>query len=172
GGDGARRTVGRRHQLVYPGFEGVEVRPGGPSIIPGRAALHLQFRDPELARLDALEARVDELMTAADGAPCAVTAERSTTPVAPAAMDDGLQRHLAAAAERWSESGWQAMPSAAVHDAMFLAQVMPAGMLFVPSIGGVSHDFAEDTNEADIVRGARALASAAESILAEGTNPK
>ncbi|MEL7158096.1 MAG: hydantoinase/carbamoylase family amidase, partial [Actinomycetota bacterium] len=41
----------------------VEVRPGGQSIIPGRAALHLQFRDPELARLDALEARVDELMT-------------------------------------------------------------------------------------------------------------
>jgi N-carbamoyl-L-amino-acid hydrolase len=38
-------------------------------------------------------------------------------------------------------------------------------MLFVPSIGGVSHDFSEDTADDDIVRGAQVLASAAASVL-------
>jgi N-carbamoyl-L-amino-acid hydrolase len=60
------------------------------------------------------------------------------------------------------------MPSAAIHDAMFLAQVMPAGMLFIPSIKGISHDFAEDTNEEDIVRGCQVMATSVASILMDG----
>ncbi|MEM9134580.1 MAG: hydantoinase/carbamoylase family amidase [Actinomycetota bacterium] len=147
------------------------VHPGGASIIPGRAELHVQFRDPDLAVLDAFEETLHALVAGADGSPCAVTAVRSNAPVAPAAMDPGLQDHLAGAAERWSESGWTRMPSAAVHDAMFLAEVMPAGMLFVPSIGGISHDFAEDTAEDDIVRGCRVMATATESILTGATSP-
>ena len=45
------------------------------------------------------------------------------------------------------------MPSGAGHDAQILASRVPAGMLFVPSIGGISHHWAEDTAEADIVLG-------------------
>lgn len=149
----------------------VRIHPGGASIIPGRTELHLQFRDPDLTMLDTLEAEVHRLVAAADGAPCAITAVPSTTPVTPAVMDADLQEHLAVAAERWSESGWSRLPSAAVHDAMFLAEVMPAGMLFVPSIGGISHDFAEDTHEADIVRGCQTLATAAASILVGAQSP-
>jgi N-carbamoyl-L-amino-acid hydrolase len=52
------------------------------------------------------------------------------------------------------------MPSGAGHDAMILARRMPAGMLFVPSIGGRSHDISEDTSEADIRRGLRVFAKA------------
>jgi len=40
-------------------------------------------------------------------------------------------------------------------------------MLFIPSIGGISHDFAEDSREEDIVRGCEIAADAAASILAE-----
>lgn len=147
------------------------LHPGGASIIPGRAELHVQFRDPELDVLDTFEATVRALVAEADGRPCRVSAAAPNAPVAPAAMDPGLQEHLAGAAARWSESGWSRLPSAAVHDAMFLAEVMPTGMLFVPSIGGISHDFAEDTAEDDIVRGCRALATAAESILTRATSP-
>jgi len=141
--------------------------PGASSIIPGRAELHLQFRDPELARLDLFEqiARqlVDE-MNAADTV--TVVVESSGTPVAPAVMAPDFQAHLAQAAEQNVANAWQRMPSAAVHDAMFLAQRMPTGMLFVPSIGGISHDFAEDTAESDLVAGCQVLAEAAASILA------
>jgi N-carbamoyl-L-amino-acid hydrolase len=41
-----------------------------------------------------------------------------------------------------------------------MACLMPAAMVFVPSIGGISHDFAEDTNEEDLIIGLRVLADA------------
>ena len=82
-----------------------------------------------------------------------------------APMDPGLQDHLAAAAERHAPGGWMRMPSGAAHDAQVLARRVPSAMLFVPSIGGISHDFAEDTAEADIALGCQVLASAAASLL-------
>ena len=54
------------------------------------------------------------------------------------------------------------------HDAAVLAERMPAAMLFVPSLGGVSHHWSEDTKEADIVLGAQDFAEAAHRILAAG----
>ena len=53
------------------------------------------------------------------------------------------------------------MPSGAGHDAQVLATIMPAGMLFVPSIGGVSHHWTEDTADADIVTGAESSSTPA-----------
>ena len=57
------------------------------------------------------------------------------------------------------------MPSAAGHDPMVLAHHLPCAMLFIPSIGGVSHDFAEDSHDDDIVLGCQVLADASTSIL-------
>ena len=56
--------------------------------------------------------------------------------------------------------------SAAGHDAQYVARVMPAGMLFVPSIGGVSHHWSEDTRDEDIALGFRVYAEAADALLA------
>ena len=47
-----------------------------------------------------------------------------------------------------------------MHDATNVARLMPVSMLFVPSIGGISHDFSEDTDEADLVTGLNTLARA------------
>jgi N-carbamoyl-L-amino-acid hydrolase len=60
------------------------------------------------------------------------------------------------------------MPSGAGHDAQILANVMPAGMMFIPSIGGISHHWSEDSDEADIVIGGQVLATAVGDILAKG----
>jgi N-carbamoyl-L-amino-acid hydrolase len=57
------------------------------------------------------------------------------------------------------------MPSGAGHDAQVIATRIPSCMVFVPSIAGISHDFAEDTSEDDIALGCQVAASAAESIL-------
>ena len=57
------------------------------------------------------------------------------------------------------------MPSGAGHDAMIVGRLAPAAMLFVPSIGGRSHDILEDTDEADIRRGLRVFASAVKTTL-------
>ena len=143
------------------------VDPGAPSIIPGRAQLHLQFRDPDRAVLELLVAAVEEQAAAADRTgPVGVEVVPAGTPIDPADMDPVLQEHLARAAAAHAPERWRRMPSAAVHDAMFLAEVMPSAMLFVPSIDGISHDFAENTADEDIVRGAQVMATAVAGALA------
>jgi N-carbamoyl-L-amino-acid hydrolase len=52
------------------------------------------------------------------------------------------------------------MSSGALHDATNVARLMPVALLFVPSIGGISHAFEEDTHEADLVTGLSVLAQA------------
>jgi N-carbamoyl-L-amino-acid hydrolase len=49
------------------------------------------------------------------------------------------------------------LPSGAGHDAQMLARVCPTGMIFVPSVGGISHNPSEHTEAADIVAGAEVL---------------
>jgi N-carbamoyl-L-amino-acid hydrolase len=49
------------------------------------------------------------------------------------------------------------LPSGAGHDAQMLARVCPTGMVFVPSVGGISHNPAEHTDPADITAGADVL---------------
>ena len=146
----------------------ITLDPGANSIIPGRAEMVLQFRDPEAARMDAMEAKVHELAADADAAgPVKVEAATQGDNVEPVAMDEALLRHIDAAADQHAPGKWMRMPSGAGHDAQVFALCMPSAMLFVPSINGVSHDFAEDTAEADIVLGCQVLATAAGSILRE-----
>jgi N-carbamoyl-L-amino-acid hydrolase len=57
------------------------------------------------------------------------------------------------------------LPSGAGHDAQTLALVMPAAMLFVPSIEGKSHVFDEDTSDADLVLGCQVYVDAAVEML-------
>ena len=143
------------------------LEPNAPSIVPGRAEMNVQFRDADPAVLDRLEAHLRALVAEADRAgPCRVTIEVASKTI-PRVMDPVFQDALAAAAERHAPGRWQRMPSGAGHDAQVLALVMPAGMLFVPSIGGISHHWTEDTKEEDIVRGCAALADAAEALLAQ-----
>ncbi|MDP6564048.1 MAG: M20 family metallo-hydrolase [Alphaproteobacteria bacterium] len=142
------------------------VAPGAPSIVPGHAELELQFRDASDEVLDAMQAVADRLVAevnAQGGA--SVEARPSRVQIAPAHMDPGFQEHLAAAAERHAPGQSVAMPSGAFHDAGIVCGVMPCGMLFIPSIGGISHDFAEDSHDDDIVLGCQVLADAAASIL-------
>ena len=57
------------------------------------------------------------------------------------------------------------MPSGAGHDAQILGLKLPAAMMFVPSIGGISHHFTENTEDADIVLGCQVFADATAKIL-------
>ena len=134
--------------------------------MPGYAELALQFRDADEAVLDRLEALAAKLVGDANaGGTVTAALKRSRAPIAPTRMDHALRRHLAMAAERHAPDRWVEMPSGAFHDAGIVSARLPAGMLFIPSIGGISHDFAEDSRREDIVLGCRVLADAAASIL-------
>jgi beta-ureidopropionase / N-carbamoyl-L-amino-acid hydrolase len=129
----------------------IALDPGAPSIIPGAAEMLFQIRDDDpsvVARLEGL-LRSMAAEVSANG-PCTVTVEKLRTG-APAMMNAGIQDAIEAASKALAGGRSVRMPSGAGHDAQMLATVMPAGMLFVPSIGGVSHHWTENTADADIV---------------------
>ena len=143
----------------------IKLDPGAPSIVPGAAELVFQFRDTDPAVLEALDATLNALLDEANRGPCSATVMyRSTS--SPSAMDPGFQKALGAAAQRHAPGLHQAMPSGAGHDAQILSQVVPSAMLFVPSIGGISHHYAENTRDEDIVLGCQVYTDAAAAILA------
>jgi N-carbamoyl-L-amino-acid hydrolase len=151
----------------------LRVEPNATSIVPGYADLDLQFRDASDAPLDAFEkivARLVAEMNARGGVTIEATPTRA--PIPPTRMDAGLQEHIARAAERHVPGKWQHMPSGAFHDAGFMSASLPSAMLFIPSIGGISHDFAEDSRDEDIVLGCQVLADAAASILSAANSAR
>jgi N-carbamoyl-L-amino-acid hydrolase len=141
--------------------------PGAPSIIPGKAEMLFQFRDVEADRLALLERTLEEIVRQAnEQGPCRAVLE-PVSRVTPSVMDAKFQDALEAVAEQRAPKLHLRLPSAAGHDAQIFARHLRAGMLFVPSIGGISHHFAEDTKESDIVLGCQVFADAAERILRE-----
>ena len=147
-------------------FGHVSFEPGASSIVPGRARMLIQFRDPEATVVDAFVDGLKELVAAAgERGPVAVSMELKGIPIEPAPMDPNLQDHIAEAAEVHAPGDWMRMPSGAGHDAQVFAKLVPSAMLFVPSIGGISHDFSEDTKEEDIALGCQVFADAAARIL-------
>jgi len=144
----------------------IELDPGSLSVVPGKAELYLQFRDADPKRLRAMEAKLAELVQRATATGAVeVRLDEHDAPSEPVAMDEVLQGHIAAAAEAIAPQDWIRMPSGAGHDAQVIAPHLPSGMLFIPSIGGISHDFTEDTNSDQIVLGCRVAARAAVNIL-------
>lgn len=138
----------------------VALHPNANSIVPGRVSFSMQWRDRSQARLEQMEAIIRD--TADD-----VARRRGLAldfsgfwGLAPVAMDARLQGALCDAAQQLAPGKWRKMPSGALHDATNVARLMPVAMLFVPSIGGISHAFEEDTDEADLVAGLNVLATA------------
>jgi N-carbamoyl-L-amino-acid hydrolase len=132
----------------------ITLDPGAPSIIPGRAEMLFQIRDDDVAVIERLEARLHSMADdfTARG-PVGVTLERIRTG-APALMNSAFQDTIEAASRIFADGKSVRMPSGAGHDAQVLATLMSAAMLFVPSIGGISHHWTENTADADIVTGA------------------
>jgi N-carbamoyl-L-amino-acid hydrolase len=144
----------------------ITLDPGAPSIIPGGAEMLFQMRDDDpavIARLENLLQTMAAEVTAAGR--CSVTLEKLRIG-APARMDPAFQDAIEAASAACAGGRSLRMPSGAGHDAQILAAIMPAGMLFVPSIGGISHHWSENTSDADIVTGAHVFVDACRRILA------
>jgi N-carbamoyl-L-amino-acid hydrolase len=141
------------------------IEPNAPSVVPGRAEMLVQFRDADIDRLAAFERNLHELVSETDRAgPCACEIE-TIVRTEPRPMDPGFQAEIEAAAARHAPGMHIRMPSAAGHDAAVLSYRMPAGMMFIPSLRGISHHWSEDSREEDIVLGAQVFADAAEKIL-------
>jgi beta-ureidopropionase / N-carbamoyl-L-amino-acid hydrolase len=145
----------------------ITLEPGAPSIIPGAAEMLFQIRDDDPAVIARLEDLLRSMAAEVDKqGRCSVAVERIRTG-APALMDGSFQQAIEQASAAFAGGRSLRMPSGAGHDAQILATVMPAGMLFVPSIGGISHHWTENTADADIVTGAEVFVDTCRRLLAE-----
>jgi N-carbamoyl-L-amino-acid hydrolase len=148
GGPETRLTVGK-----------VELSPNFPHSIAGEAVFSIIGRDIEEARMKALaEACQGEISRAARAHGLGVTIARQSW-LPPAPLDPGVVQRLADIAKS-SGVPAQIMPSGAGHDAQTFSRHCPAGLIFVPSIGGISHSPNEDTEWSDVEQGANLLARA------------
>lgn len=141
------------------------LEPGAPAIVPGRAEMILQFRDADQTILRAFEAKLMEIVADHQkNSPCTVECVNLSR-TQPLLMDERFLEAIEESAAVHAPDKHVRMPSGAGHDAQVIGLRMPAAMMFVPSIGGISHHFTENTHDADIVLGCQVFADAAAKIL-------
>lgn len=153
----AVREVATRRQGRQVGTVGrLEIEPNSPNVIPGKATMSVEFRDLS-------EQVLRELGDAVRARAAAIAKETGTTMTftlastnVPALAASGVQDAIGRAA---AQANLQTMklPSGAGHDAQQIAKIAPMGMIFVPSIGGISHSPKELTTWDDCARGADVL---------------
>ena len=122
-------------------------------------------RPADPAVLDRLDGELNALVQRANAkGRCRLALERISAST-PALMDECLQAALDRAAEARAPGRHTRMPSGAGHDAQWLARKLPAAMMFVPSIGGISHHWTENTSDEDIALGAQVFTDAIGHVL-------
>lgn len=143
----------------------MSIEPGAPAIVPGKAEMILQFRDADTKVLQAFETRLMEIVADHQKkGPCTVECVNLSR-TQPLLMDARFLDAIEESAAAHAPDKHVRMPSGAGHDAQVIGLKIPAAMMFVPSIGGISHHFTENTADEDIVLGCQVFADAAAKIL-------
>ena len=134
----------------------IEVSPNAPNVVPGAATIMIELRDLSTVTLDSI---AEEIRARAAAIATETRTTIQLTPASanpPAFADTAVQDVVERAAQSLNLSTVR-MPSGAGHDAQMMAQLTPMGMIFVPSIGGISHSPKELTRWEDCANGANVL---------------
>ena len=135
----------------------IKAEPGAPNVIPGRVTMSLEIRDLSGTKIDALFSRINqEAAGISERTGTRISFDDVDDEAAPALTDTRLQRIISESSEELGLTH-QVMPSGAGHDAQEIARIAPIGMVFVPSVGGISHSPREYTKDKDVVNGAAVL---------------
>ena len=134
----------------------IEITPNSPNVIPGHARLSIELRDLSSGKLAAI---MDDIRARA-GAIAESTRTRIEFTQAMASEAATATADVQSAIERACGLLWlghSRLPSGAGHDGQNMALIGPMGMIFVPSVGGVSHSPKELTHWDDCANGADVL---------------
>jgi N-carbamoyl-L-amino-acid hydrolase len=137
----------------------IQALPGAPNVIPGKVICSLELRDLDDAKIQMLYQKIR-----AEADRIAQTSKvkfsfKELNANIPAPTDPRLRAIIDQSAKALGLSTKQ-MPSGAGHDAQDMARIGPAGMIFIPSIGGISHAPKEFSRPKDIENGANVLLGA------------
>ena len=145
------------HACATVGF--VQVSPNSRNTIPGRVFFTVDFRHPD-----------DDVLTAMDGELRAACAEAAATQNLEAAVEEFWYfpptpfdpRLVGAVRDAAAAQGYphRDIISGAGHDAVYMARVAPSAMVFVPCVGGISHNEIEDAKPEDLAAGCNVLLNA------------
>jgi N-carbamoyl-L-amino-acid hydrolase len=160
---GASAFVGDARNLVMTRFSPgvlncgqIKVYPGAFNIVPAEARLALELRHGSEALLDDMEGALFDLAERLAQARDLKLERELVARVIAATLDEGLMATIEGAAGRLGLSHTR-MFSFAGHDAQAVSTITPSAMLFVPSVGGASHNPREFTRQEDVVNGANTL---------------
>src|SRR5438552_1078942 len=137
----------------------VEVSPNSRNTIPGRVFFTVDFRHPEDAVLTEMDRELREACAAAAATQHLEVAVEAFWYFPPTPFDPKL---VGAVREAATAQGYphQDIISGAGHDAVYMARVAPTAMIFVPCVGGISHNEIEDAKPADVTAGCNVLLNA------------
>ncbi len=150
-------AIARRSPPYGRGTVGfVQVHPNSRNVIPGRVKFSIDLRNVDDARLDEMDRAIRACV--------AQVAEESGLPISieqvcyykPCHFEKGCVNAVQAAAERFGYSHMEVV-SGAGHDAVYMATLAPAGMIFVPCKDGISHNEIEDAKPEHITAGCNVL---------------
>ena len=146
----------------------IQAFPGAPNVIPGKVTCTLELRDLDDAKVVRLFGSIQTVVKEiekANGVKFAFVSLHENI----AAPSDPRMRGIVAEAAKSLGLTSRLMPSGAGHDAQAMAQLGAMGMIFIPSVGGISHSPKEYSTPKDIANGANVLfraVMAADKLLA------
>jgi N-carbamoyl-L-amino-acid hydrolase len=134
----------------------IQAFPGAPNVIPGQVQTTLEIRDLDKAKIVRLASKVMEEARKIGAENGTTFTFKETYLSEPAIMDAGVQKVIENSAKSLNLTT-KYLPSGAGHDAQYMAQICPTGMIFCPSVDGISHSPKEFTKPQDVVNGANVL---------------
>ncbi len=134
----------------------IDLHPNLVNVVAGRAVLTVDMRNTDEAILQKAEAHLAALLVELAEDEGVTITRKVLARFEPVTFDDRVVDLVEAHALRLGHSV-RRMPSGAGHDAQMLARVCPSGMVFVPSLNGISHNPAEHTDAKDLEDGANVL---------------
>ncbi|MBM3741961.1 MAG: M20 family metallo-hydrolase [Actinobacteria bacterium] len=134
----------------------VDLHPNLTNVVPARATLTLDVRNTDENLLQLAEKRIASFLTKIADSEGVTISTRVLARFEPVIFDDQVVACVEKIAKEQGNTV-RRMPSGAGHDAQMLARICPSGMIFVPSVKGISHNPAEFTADSDLEAGANIL---------------
>lgn len=133
------------------------VQPGAYNVIPGKVILGLEIRDLSAEKIERLFSEIEKRAAAiASASGTKITFARQANESMPALTDKSLQQIIDKTA-KYLGFTTKFMQSGAGHDSQHMADIAPVAMIFIPSIGGISHSPKEFSTTADMTNGVNVL---------------
>jgi len=135
----------------------IGLTPNAYNVVPGKVVMGLEIRDLSADKIEMLFREIEKRAASiATKSKTTISFKRQANESKPALTDKTLQQAINASAKALGFST-KFMQSGAGHDSQEIAAIAPVAMIFVPSVGGISHSYKEFTKAVDVSNGANVL---------------